>query len=382
MKFMHLSDLHLGKKVYEYSMIEDQDYILKQILTIIDDEKVEAVLLAGDIYDKPVPPVEAVNLFDTFLVALVRRNIRVLVLSGNHDSAERLTFGYRLMESSGICFAPTYSGTLHTIMLRDEYGDIAFSMLPFIKPAHVKNYFPEEKIVSYSDTIACALQEVDSDSELRRVLMTHQFVTGASRCESEDIAVGGLDNVDATVFDDFDYVALGHIHSPQSIQRKTIRYCGTPLKYSFSEAEQTKSATIVTMKEKGNITIKTRALTPRREMHHLRGTYAELTLKSFYENTSYPTDYIYITLTDEEDIPEAIGRLQVIYHNLMKLDYDNTRTRSNQIIEGTENSKNKSPLALFEELYELQNNQPMNEQQRNLIAELIENTMEANHATH
>lgn len=378
---MHLSDLHLGKKVYEYSMIEDQDYILKQILAIIDEEKVEVVLLAGDIYDKPIPPVEAVNLFDTFLVALAKRNIKVLIISGNHDSAERITFGSRLMENSGISFAPAYDGILYTLVFHDEYGDIFFSMLPFIKPIHVKNHFPEEDIITYSDAVACALQSVEDESEHRRVLMTHQFVTGASRCESEDVVVGGLDSVDAAIFDRFDYVALGHIHSPQSVQRETIRYCGTPLKYSFSEAEQEKSVTIVTMKEKGNITVETRPLIPKRELHHLRGTYEELTLKSFYENTTYPSDYIYITLTDEEDVPDAIGRLQVIYRNLMKLDYDNTRTRQNQIIEGAEHREKKSPQELFEELYELQNNRPMSELQRSFVAELMEKTMEANDET-
>lgn len=382
MKFMHLSDLHLGKRIYEYSMIEDQEYILQQILDIIEAEGIQTLLLAGDIYDKPIPTVEAVNLFDRFLVTLSKRGVKTLIISGNHDSAERITFGSRLMEDSGIYFAPAYHGEIYSVMLRDEYGDIEFSLLPFIKPVHARQCFPEEDITSYTDAVACALKRETAPDHLRRVLMTHQFVTGASRCDSEDIAVGGIDNVDATVFDGYDYVALGHIHSPQNVQRETIRYCGTPLKYSFSEIDQEKSVTIVTMKEKGDITVETLPLIPRRELRHLRGTYDSLTLKSFYENTTYSTDYVYITLTDEEDIPDAIGRLQVIYHNLMCLDYDNTRTRQNQSIEGAEDAEHKTPLKLFEELYELQNNQPMTEQQRSFAAELLEKTMEAENATH
>lgn len=377
MKFIHLSDLHLGKKVHEYSMIEDQSDILNKILCIIDNEKVDAVLLAGDIYDKPIPPVEAIRLFDRFLVSLSERNLDVLVISGNHDSADRITFGSRLMEHSGIYFAPTYSGEPYTVTLSDSYGDIAFTLLPFIKPIHVRGYFPDKEIETYTDAVEAALSPLSSEPPIRRVLMTHQFVLGASRCDSEDVSVGGLDFVDASVFDTFDYVALGHIHSPQNVAKSTIRYCGTPLKYSFSEVNQEKSATIVTMEEKGTVHIKTVPLIPKREMHHLRGTYDELTLKSFYENTTYRQDYIYITLTDEEDIPDAVSRLQVIYRNLMKLDYDNQRTRSNQQIQGVEDIETKTPMDLFEELYELQNNQPMTKEQRNFAAVLMEKVMEA-----
>lgn len=376
MKFIHLSDLHLGKKVHEYSMIEDQDYILKEILRIIDEEKVDAILLAGDIYDKPIPPIEAIRLFDDFLVSLTRRNLEVFIISGNHDSAERITFGSRLMENHGIHFAPVYNGELYTVTLSDAYGKIAFTLLPFIKPIHVKGYFPNTKIETYTDAVEAALSSLEKEPSLRRVLMTHQFVLGASRCDSEDISVGGLDFVDATIFEPFDYVALGHIHSPQDVTKPTIRYCGTPLKYSFSEADQEKAATIVTMEEKGTVRIKTVPLHPKREMHHLRGTYEELTLKSFYENTTYQQDYIYITLTDEEDIPDAVSRLQVIYRNLMKLDYDNQRTRSNQQIQGAEAIETKTPMDLFEELYELQNNQPMSEEQRSFATSLMEKVME------
>lgn len=376
MKFIHLSDLHLGKKVHEYSMIEDQEYILKEILRIADKEDVEAILLCGDIYDKPIPPVEAVRLFDEFLVELAKRSIEVLIISGNHDSAERITFGARLMEQGGIHFAPTYNGSLHTVTIGDDYGEVEFAMLPFIKPIHVKRFFPDAPIENYTDAVAQALITEKKDPALRRVLLTHQFVTGASRCESEEVVVGGLDNVDATVFEDFDYVALGHIHSPQNVTKETIRYCGTPLKYSFSEVGQEKSVTLVTMAEKGNVKVKTIPLTPIREMVKLRGTYEELTLKSFYEHTTYPTDYVHITLTDEEDVPDAISRLQVIYRNLMKLDYDNTRTRFNQTIEADETNDSKTPIELFEELYKMQNNRSMSEEQRSFAVVLMEKVME------
>ena len=271
MKFMHLSDLHLGKRVHEYSMIEDQEYILNQIVQIAADEKVDAVFIAGDIYDKTFPPVEAVTLLDQFLWALAEKEISVWIISGNHDSAERLSFGSRLMEKNEIHIAPVYNGELHTVTMEDEYGPIDISLLPFIKPAQVKRFFPEEEIHTYTDALQTALQG-DAPRNRRRILITHQFVTGASRCESEEPVVGGLDNVDASVFNGFDYVALGHIHSPQNVGRETLRYCGTPLKYSFSEVHQEKSVTIVTMKEKGCISLKTIPLRPLRDLKEIKGT--------------------------------------------------------------------------------------------------------------
>lgn len=375
MKFMHLSDLHLGKRVHEYAMIEDQEYILNQIVQMAADENVDAVLIAGDIYDKTFPPVEAVTLLDRFLSDLAEKEIGVWIISGNHDSAERVSFGSRLMRGENIRIAPPYRGELHTVTVEDEYGPIDISLLPFVKPAQVKRYFPGEEIRTYTDALRTALRS-DASAGRRRILMTHQFVTGAARCDSEEPVVGGLDNVDATVFEGFDYVALGHIHSPQNIGSETIRYCGTPLKYSFSEVHQEKSATIVTMKEKGHVSVETRPLRPRRDLRQIKGTYDQLTLKSFYENTSYRKDYMYITLTDEEDIPDAVSRLQVIYPYIMKLDYDNARTRSHQRIDATEEAESKSPMELFEELYALQNNRPMSEKQKEFASALMEKVME------
>ena len=379
MKFMHLSDLHLGKRVHEYSMIEDQEYILNQIVQIAADEKVDAVFIAGDIYDKTFPPVEAVTLLDQFLWALAEKEISVWIISGNHDSAERLSFGSRLMEKNEIHIAPVYNGELHTVTMEDEYGPIDISLLPFIKPAQVKRFFPEEEIHTYTDALQTALQG-DAPRNRRRILITHQFVTGASRCESEEPVVGGLDNVDASVFNGFDYVALGHIHSPQNVGRETLRYCGTPLKYSFSEVHQEKSITIVTMKEKGCISLKTIPLRPLRDLKEIKGTYNDLTLKSFYEHTEYPESYLHITLTDEEDVPDAVSRLQVIYPHIMKLDYDNARTRNSPGTDTAGETENKTPMELFEEFYQRRNFQPMSEEQKKFASELMEKVMEEEEA--
>ncbi len=375
MKLIHLSDLHIGKRVNEVSMIEDQEYILRQILRIIKDENADAVMLAGDIYDKSVPSAEAVTLFDEFLSRLAALKKQVFVISGNHDSPERLAFGGRLMEGAGIHISPVYSGEVTPITLHDAYGEVNFWLLPFIKPAHVKRFHPEEKIESYTDACRVAIEKMGMDFTSRNVLLTHQFVTGASTCESEELSVGGSDNVDASVFEGIDYVALGHIHGPQNIGTNRIRYCGTPLKYSFSEAEHYKSLTIVNLSAKGELELRTEALTPLRDMRIIRGSFAQLIDRAFYEGS--PTgDYLHVVLTDEEDVPEAIGKLRAVYPNIMKLSYDNTRTRANRDIDGAEDVEQKSPLQLFAELYELQNNRPMSEEQSAFTQGLIESIWE------
>lgn len=375
MKLIHLSDLHLGKRVNEVSMIEDQAHILARILQVIDDEQPQAVLIAGDVYDKSVPSAEAVTLLDDFLFQLTRRQVTVFIISGNHDSAERLSFGSRLMTGAGIHVSRIYDGTVAPITLTDEHGSVNFYLLPFIKPAHVKRYYPDETIESYTDACRVAVDAMQPDTGSRNVLLAHQFVTGAKPCESEDVSVGGMDNVDASVFEAFDYVALGHIHGPQNIGSPRIRYCGTPLKYSFSEAGHEKSVTVVELAEKGSLTVRTVPLTPLRDLRELRGTYAQLTDRSHYEGTAVE-DYLHITLTDEEDVPEAMGRLRCVYPNIMKLTYDNARTRSSQTIGSAEDIQRKSPLDLFCELYELQNNQPMSEIQKTYTQQLIESIWE------
>ena len=377
MKFIHLSDLHLGKRVNEISMTDDQAYILTQIIDIIDAEQPDAVVIAGDVYDKSVPPAEAVTLFDGFLCRLAERSLPVLIISGNHDSPERLAFGGRLMEGAGIHLSPVYDGKVEPVTLSDSHGDVHFWLLPFVKPAHVKRYFPDAGIESYTDALRTAVENMGVDFTGRNVLVTHQFVTGAATCESEEISVGGSDNVDISVFDGFDYVALGHLHGPQNIGSNRVRYCGTPLKYSFSEAGHHKSVTVVELGEKGSLHLQTIPLNPRHDLREIRGTFAELTDKSFYQGTAVE-DYLHIILTDEEDVPEAVGQLRVIYPNLMKLSYDNTRTRTNRVIDAAEDVKRKPPLELFEELYEIQNNQPMSEVQRAFARELIESIREGN----
>ena len=375
MKLVHLSDLHLGKRVNEYSMLEDQAFILKRILGIIETEKPDAVILAGDIYDKSIPSAEAVQLFDDFLYQLARLRLEVFVISGNHDSPERIAFGGRLMDASGIHMSPVYNGSVAPVTLTDAYGPVNIYMLPFLKPATVRRFFGEE-IATYTDAVKAAISAMDIDPSARNVLVTHQFVTGAARSESEEVTVGGTDNVDADVFDSFDFVALGHIHSPQNCGSERIRYCGTPLKYSFSEAKDRKTITIVELMEKGILSLRTVDLIPKRDLVELKGTYAELTLRSFYETTPWQEDYTHITLTDEEDIPDAIGKLRTIYRHLMKLDYDNQRTRASSSIEGAEAVESKSPLELFADFYELQNNQPMSGEQAAYMENLIETIWE------
>lgn len=375
MKIMHLSDLHIGKRVNEYSMLQDQDYILKEILNIIDNEKVETVIIAGDVYDKSVPSAEAVELFDEFLYDLSSRNLNVLIISGNHDSPERIAFGGRLISKSKIYLSPVYNGKVKPITLNDDYGKVNFYLLPFIKPANVRRFFPEESIENYTDAVKVAIDNMNVDFSERNILVTHQFVTGAELSESEDISVGGTDNVSREVFDGFDYVALGHIHREQTVGKDNIRYCGTPLKYSFSEANHIKSVTILDFNDKGNIQYKKVELKPFRDMREIRGTYDELTLKSNYENTC-TDDYLHITLTDEDDIPNVISKLRVIYPNIMKLDYDNLRTRSVGTVDVTDDIERKSPLELFAELYKKQNNQDMNEEQEEIMKTLVEEIWE------
>ncbi len=380
MKFLHISDLHIGKRIHEFSMIEDQKYILSQILAIAESSGAEGVMIAGDIYDRPSPSAEAVGVFDWFLTGLADRKKKVFVVSGNHDSAGRIAFGSQLMSGRGVYMSPVYSGKTEKIVLRDAYGEIFLYLLPFLKPAVMRQVLENEEEEagdgehmpdSYHEAVKLAVERMEVDVRSRNLLVAHQFVTGAGRCESEEIAVGGLDNVDAEVFDPFDYVALGHIHSPQSVKRETVRYCGTPLKYSFSEAGQQKSVTVVELREKGNVKLSYIPLVPARDLRKIRGTYLEVTARSFYQGTN-TEDYVQITLTDEEDIPDGLQKLRTIYPNLMRLLYDNKRTRENRMVEAAEETEQKSELELFLEFYELQNNQPMSAEQTTFVNQMIE----------
>lgn len=371
MKFLHLSDLHLGKRLNEFSLLEDQAFILTQILRITDDEQPNGVLIAGDVYDKAAPSAEAVALFDDFLAQLAARAVSVFVISGNHDSPERIAFGAQLVRRSKVYLSPVYDGQIRPVTLEDEHGPVDVFLLPFLKPMHVRRWFPEAEIESYTDAIACAVAHMPVDPARRNVLVTHQFVTGAVRCESEELTIGGSDNVDAAVFAPFDYVALGHIHSPQNVSGSRVRYCGTPLKYSFSEARQQKSVTVAELAEKGTLTVRTVPLQPQRDLVELRGSFQAVAAREA-DGAPDSNAYVHITLTDETDIPEAVGKLRAVYPNLMRLDYDNSRTRGSAEILGAAEVEHRSPLELFDEFYALQNNQPMRGEQRAYLQGLIE----------
>ena len=378
MKFVHISDLHLGKRIYDFSMLDDQKHILGEILKVIDSEAPDAVLIAGDVYDKSIPSIEAVELLDDFLYELSGRDLQVFLISGNHDSPERLAFASRLISPTGIHLSPVYSGAVEPVVLTDGSGPVDIYLLPFVKPAHVRRLFPDAKIESYNDALRTAVEALHIERGRRNVLVTHQFITGAARSDSEEISVGGTDNVDASVFDGFDYVALGHIHGPQNIGSERIRYCGTPLKYSFSEVSHEKSVTVVDMDKDGDLAVRTVPLRPLHDMREIEGTYEELTYRPAYEGTD-TDDYLHITLTDEEDVPDAIGKLRLIYPNLMCLDYNNSRTRAAGMLSDIADVERRSPLDLFGEFYEQQNGRPMSDEQEAFAREIMEKIWETSY---
>ncbi len=409
MKFIHISDLHLGKRLNGYWLIDEQRDILRKITGMVADTRPDAVLIAGDIYDRSIPSEEAVQLFDGFLNSLSELGMQTFLISGNHDSAERLSFASRLMEKSGIHIAPVYNGRIRPFVLQDAYGPVFLWLLPFVKPLHVRAAWPGEEAVSFTDALKTAIAHMEVDPSQRNVLAAHQFVSGAARSDSEETVVGGLDEVSAEVFAPFDYVALGHLHRPQNVTapaaQPLIRYSGSPLAYSFSEAEQEKSVTLVEIGEKtaekapaagqkeaketpadqafctadqahaapkAEVKLTALPLVPLRPLRRLRGTFAELTLPEHYREGNVKEAYLHITLTDEQDIPDAFGRLKAVYPYLMLLEYDNTRTRTAASVEGVDNAPEKSPMELFEELYMLQNGAPLTAQQRAYLTEKIE----------
>ena len=380
MKFLHISDLHFGKKLNEFSLIEDQKFILFKILQCIDEHKPDALLIAGDVYDKGIPSVDAVKLFDFFLNSLAQKKIPTYIISGNHDSPERMTCGSSLMEQSGIHFARAYDGQSCKYELQDKEGPVNIYLLPFIKPAIVRAALESlgksdeaEKIITYDDAVAAAISQMNVDWSKRNVLIAHQFVTGSTRCDSEDISVGGTDNISAELFEKFDYVALGHLHGCQKAGDENIRYSGSPLKYSFSEVNHKKGGLIVELGAKSELKVEQVLFEPQHDLRCIKGKYEEITLKKYWEQMGQSVnDYLHITLTDEEDIPEGFARLQLIYKNLVSPDYDNSRTQKDNQIEGAAEVEKKSPLDLFEQFYELQNNQKFSEEQKKLSESLIE----------
>lgn len=375
MKFIHISDLHIGKKVNEFNMSEDQKYILNEILEIIRQEHCAGVFISGDVYDKTIPSGEAVRIFDNFLTELAETKAKIFIISGNHDSPERLEFGSRIIRERNIYIASVFKGAPQKVILEDNGEKVNVFMLPFIKPSSARPFFENEEMETYSAAVRLALNAAEVNEDEINILLSHQFVTGALQSESEEISVGGLDSVNAEVFEKFDYVALGHIHRPQNISRETLRYCGTPLKYSFSEANHQKSVTIIETSAKTGISIRTRELKPLRDMKIIEGTYMDVTAKEFYKNLNLD-DYYKIILTDEKDIPDAIGKLRTIYKNIMRLEYKNSRTMSDSAVDVLEESEKKSPLEMFQELYRLQNNADMDEEEKNFMKDIMEEVWE------
>ena len=369
MKFMHLSDLHLGKSLNGFSLLKekDQEHILQQILHIADEQKPDCVVIAGDVYDRALPPAEAVALLDEFLNALAERELPVLLISGNHDSPERIAYGGRIMQKSKIYLSPVYDGTVEPVTLTDDFGEVRFYLLPFLRPGDVRDLFPDTVIGSYQDAVQAAIGAMHVDTSVRNVLVTHQFVTGAQQGGSEEIIVGTAESIGAEVFANFDYTALGHLHLAHNPVQgdPRIRYCGTPLKYDFKEASHEKSVTFVTLREKGTLPeIETVPLIPQRDMQILRGSFAELMALEGSEH------YISAVLTDEDEIPDAIGKLRTHFPHIMMLDYDNRRTKAEPQLERM-NEREKTPLELFSDFYQAFNGQALSDAQRDILAPLI-----------
>lgn len=371
---MHLADLHLGKRVNGFSMMEDQEYILNRILEIMEEEKPDGLLIAGDVYDKTIPPAEAVRLMDDFLTAVAAKHVPVFLISGNHDSAERVAFGHQLMQGSGIWISPVYDGTIRHHTLEDRWGEVNIYLIPFLRPSVVRSFFPDVEIEDYMDALRTIIEDLQVDTSRRNVVLAHQFVTAAGAlpetCDSEQLSVGGLDRVDGSVFSPFDYTALGHLHGPQRVGSETIRYAGSPLKYSFSELHQKKSVTVAELRAKGETEIRQIPLQPRREMIELRGTFEEI-LEEARKKGELQTDYYHMILTDETDVVDALSRLREYYPNIMLLDYDNRRTRSQKEVEQLDRVEERTPGELFAALYEQQNGQEMDSDRKEYLDGLI-----------
>ncbi len=371
---MHLADLHLGKRVNGFSMMEDQEYILNRILKIMEEEQPDGLLIAGDVYDKTIPSAEAVRLMDDFLTAVAAKHVPVFLISGNHDSAERVAFGHQLMQGSGIWISPVYDGTIRHHTLEDRWGEVNIYLIPFLRPSVVRSFFPDVEIEDYTDALRTIIEDLQVDTSRRNVVLAHQFVTAAGAlpetCDSEQLSVGGLDRVDGSVFSPFDYTALGHLHGPQRVGSETIRYAGSPLKYSFSELHQKKSVTVAELREKGETEIRQIPLQPRREMIELRGTFEEI-LEEVRKKGEPQTDYYHMILTDETDVVDALSRLREYYPNIMLLDYDNRRTRSQKEVEQLDRVEERTPGELFAALYEQQNGQEMDSDRKEYLDGLI-----------
>lgn len=371
MKLAHISDLHLGKTLYNYSLIEDQEYILEQIVGILVEKKVEVLMIAGDVFDKNVAPEAGLKVFRKFLNRLVESKIKVLIISGNHDSAERLTFGGEFMIEKGIFFSKVYDGNIEPVSFEDEYGPVNFYLLPFIKPQIVSHYIEEEKIDTYEEAVQFAVKNMNINTSERNVILAHQNILSAKRCESEENIIGGLDAVSDAVFKDFDYTALGHIHSQQKIGKNNVFFCGTPLKYSVSEFDQEKKMPIISLAEKGKVDIEMIPLIPKRDLRKITGTLDEI-LSNAKNDPNNHEDFIDITLTNEDEVMDAMASLRTVYPNVLKLSYDNKASRAAENVEKFSGVNEKKPLEIFEAFYQSRRGTEMNDEQKNYIQALIE----------
>lgn len=370
MKLFHLSDLHLGKRVYAFSMLPDQRYVLEQVCALAERHQPDGILLSGDLYDKPIPPVEAVQLLDEFLTSMQQMGIAVYAISGNHDSAGRVDFGSRILQQQNLHICGAFDGKLYHVSKEDAFGEIHFYLLPFLKPATVSAFREGGESLTYAEAVKWALETVDIDTTKRNVLLAHQFVTWkgtAEESDSETKTLGGVDEMDASLFFDFDYVALGHLHSPQRIGRDTIRYGGSPLKYSFSELRQKKGVTLVEIQEKGNVTTEFLPLEPLHPLREMKGTLDDLLEAA--EEAGGSEDYVRAILTDEGAVYDPVGRLRVYYPNLMTLEMAQ-RGESQRDLSLEMDQEQLSGPALFAGFFEKQNDREMDVAQKALVEKI------------
>lgn len=375
MKILHLADLHLGKRVNEMSMIEDQKYILDQIITLIKEESVGIVLLCGDIYDKSIPTIEAIHLLDEFLDQLSKMAIKVLMISGNHDSIDRLSFGKSLFTRSNLYIASQFENEIGKITVKENGITVNFYMLPFVKSAYISHIF-QLQTDSYEECFRYLIEHTKIDEEETNILLSHQFVTANKKnpelSDSETSSLGGIDNIDFHIFDPFDYVALGHIHKPQAMGREMVRYAGSILKYSFSEIHMDKKATILTIDAKKEISLSFHPLKPLRDMREIECSLEELLKKQC--EIGNQEDYMHVILTDEEQILDAIGKVRTIYPNVMQISFKNRRhmkqLESAQIKE--DQISDQSPAELFEQFYKMQNHIDLDEKRLQLVLSVFE----------
>nr|WP_294682226.1 exonuclease SbcCD subunit D [uncultured Anaerotignum sp.] len=366
MKLFHISDLHLGKRIYEFSMLEEQRELLSAILQKIDEEKPQALLISGDIYDKPVPPTEAVKLLDAFLTELSARNLHTYLIAGNHDSAQRLEFGKEIFGKECIHISGSLGAGLEHFAETDAYGSLEVWLLPFFKPAHVNGLLAEETVSSYAEAARVLLEREEIDFSKRNIILVHQFITWkgtAERSESETLSLGGVDEIDAGLFFDFEYTACGHLHNPQKMGKETVRYAGSPMPYSFSEMRRKKGITVVDIKEKGNVTFDFIPLETKRSFREIKGPLQKLLAAGRAEGGS--EDYIRCILTNQEALLDPIGQLRSVYPNLMTLEFEQQAFAVQQ--EGLLDTEDLRPEELFSLFFEKQNEKSLDETQKKLL---------------